>query len=216
MILIEKWLNGKQNFIVGRTLYETFGKDAALKTLFSKGETAFAKQKLLSVLQALKSEPVVLREKPEISFFMPMPESDDKVLQGIAVKWKEKYQRMKYLGYRLDAFGESNAKEAISSCEKICAEILELEQECMQLWKERAEYIETGRLAEVKAKEIEIPTDPLALAKMIDQATKNIRRNRKLMREHPDKPKYAQLYNDHKMIYKKATGKDYKERENGN
>lgn len=59
---------------------------------------------------------------------------------------------------------------------------------------------------------VEIPKDPIKLAMLMHNLKKSIRVNRKLMNEHPDNPKYAQLYNQYKEKHKFVTGTDYKEK----
>jgi hypothetical protein len=213
MILVDRWLHGKQNFIVGKVLYEILGTDAAMKNLFAKGESAFAKKKLHDVLSALNEKKV---RRTLTTYDLPlttaMPDSDDKVLHSLNTDWKEKYARMNLLRHKLDEYGERNDVDALNACKDLCKEICEIEQDVMFLWKQRDEYLQTGRLPVVKESKIEIPTDPVELGKFIENRKKDIRRNRKKMIDEPGVAKWAQMYNDHKELYKKATGKEYNEK----
>jgi hypothetical protein len=50
MQLIEQWMKGSKNFVVGRSLYKRFGTNDKLKALLDKGETPHAKQELVKEL----------------------------------------------------------------------------------------------------------------------------------------------------------------------
>jgi hypothetical protein len=113
MIIVDRWLQGKQNFIVGKVLYEILGTDAAMKNLFAKGESAFAKKKLHDVLSALNEKKM---RRTLTAYNLPlttaMPDSDDKVLHSLNTDWKEKYARMNLLRHKLDEYGERNDDDA--------------------------------------------------------------------------------------------------------
>jgi hypothetical protein len=215
MILVDRWLQGKQNFIVGKVLYEILGTDAAMKNLFAKGESGFAKKKMVDALEGIRHKAEggrkTLYPTPS-TLHLSMPDSDDKVLHSLNTDWKEKYSRMNLLRHKLDEFGERNDDDARNACYTLCKEVCEIEQDVMFLWKQRDEYLQTGRLPVVKESKIEIPTDAIELGKFIENRKKDIRRNRKKMIDEPGVAKWAQMYNDHKELYKKATGKEYNEK----
>jgi hypothetical protein len=193
MILIERWLKGKRNFIVGRVLYERFGKDKALKVLFIKGETAFAKERLIKSLQELFDSGKCVASRAANEVYNSMPKPTDDIFLAIDNEWKPKYQRMNLLRHKLDQFGEDNSEDARAKCKEICREILDLEQQCNVSWEKRNHYEEHGHLPEVKDEEFKIPKDPVELANMISNLKKYIRRHKKNFRDHPDKPVYAAL-----------------------
>jgi uncharacterized protein YifE (UPF0438 family) len=193
MILIERWVNGSQNFIVGRALYNRFGSDDALKTLFAKGESAFAKEKLHHALVKIKESGKRTPARADVHAFIAMPKGTDAVLQSIEKEWKPLYQRMNLLRHKLDQFSTANSPSVQGMCKPICKEILELEQQCMALWKKRDYYEEHGQLPEVKEEEFVMPEDPVALGKMIETLKKNIRRNKKKAKDEPSNPLYPAL-----------------------
>jgi hypothetical protein len=193
MILIDRWLTGSQNFVVGKTLYDTYGADTALKALFAKGESAFAKQKLYEALASIAAcgkRPVI---KSTVTTILPMPKGTDGVLVGIEKEWQPKYQRMNLLRHKLDEYGADNNIEARIACKALCDEIMQLEQECEAIWKKRDHYEEHGQLPEIKEEQLEIPKDAVQLATLISTLKRNIQRNKKKVLDEPTNPKYPAL-----------------------
>lgn len=218
MQIIKTWLTGKQNFAVGAIMYRTIGKDQSLKDIFSKGETAASKKLLIQaferMLQPEQEQPTIPAEaKPDDSEVMP--DSFDEVLQSLKTKWTEPYQRMNYLRHQLDKdFDDVNSIEAINYRKSIAFAILQLEQECIKVWKERDYYLKHGKLPNVpETKTFVIPSDPVELANLINSIKKNIRRNRKQLQDNPGDAKYAQLLADYRLKFKQITGKDYDEKD---
>lgn len=227
--IILNWIGGQQNFTVGATLYKTFGTDEAFKEQLSQGETPEAKNKLVDELRKLvdppKQKPQEFNKIPqeshkhtnEVEAYRPetseMPFADDEVLQAIRNEWHPLYQRMNLLRYSLDKYGPDNSPEAIEYRKPLTFEIRQLEKECNAIWAKRDYYLKEGKLPFVSEAKFEIPTDPVKLAMLINNIKKSIRTNRKLMKDHPGNPKYAQLYNQYKAKHKTVTGKDYEEKE---
>lgn len=215
MLLIDRWLQGKQNFIVGRVLYDVYGYDKSIKELLRKGKTAFAQQRLHQALTEINTKPVkaIVHEAPEVTMFMPMPAGTDEVLVSLEAEWKPLYARMNLLRHKLDEYDERNDADAIAACEPMCKEILELEQQVMQVWKKRNYYVEHGALPFAQPVNDEIPTEPLELAKFINNCKKNIRYNRLAMHKPGADAQFAERYVKYKDLYNLATGEDYKEKE---
>lgn len=205
MELIHKWLSGNKNFIVGAILYKKFGTDAKLKKLFEGAHDAYKHKRLEEELRKLLQKPkLVVQVDKKLSEAGEMAESKDPVLKAIREEWTKPYQRMKYLQGELDrtAGSESfplydintiNSKENIAKRKEIAFEILELEQECMRIWKRRNYYLQEGKLPEVKEKKYEVPTDPVELGRKIETLKRNIRRNKERAEKFQDKPQYPLL-----------------------
>jgi len=213
--IIHNWLNGKQNFIVGTSLYKAFGKDEKLKHLFAQGESGIAKKLLAEELKKLiePGKPVItIAPKPVVRETDVMPEGNTPVLEALKNEWQHPYQRMNLLRHQLDKYGNKNTKDAIAYRKPIAREIKELEQQCMAIWAKRDYYEKEGKLPFVAETKMVIPTDPIELAELISNLKKNIRRNRKLMADNADKPQYAQFYVEYKNQYKQLTGRDYAEK----
>ncbi len=197
MELITRWLKGNRNFIIGKSLYASFGKDEALKKLFNQGETPFSKAKLATALEAILNTQSSFQPHTSTDSFKAMPGSNDSVLQAIQNAWKEKYAKMNLLRHELDKYEKRNDWEAVAKCKTMVKEILELEQEVNQLWDKRDEYLENGKLPGVKENEFVIPEDPVKLGKLIESLKKNIRRNKLKAKENPNRAEYAALVKDY-------------------
>lgn len=196
-VVIERWLKGNKNFIIGKHLYDTYGADAALKLLFSKGETPFARQKLIAALEVLLQQPKLQQKAAPvastIATLLPMPKGTDEVLVSIEKEWQPKYQRMNLLRHKLDEYGDDNSTDTIRACKEICKEILQLEKECEGIWQKRNHYEEHGQLPEVKEEEFVIPKDPLELSALISRLKRYIRRHKKNATDNPGNALYPAL-----------------------
>lgn len=209
MELIDNWLKGPKNFIVGRTLYKRFGSNEKLKALFDKGETPALKNELVKALQEILKTGD--RPKPENKMrqFEAMPETEDPVLKALREEWLPLYMKMNYLRHEMDKYGTRNDNEARIACKLLAEEILMLEKRINFIWERCDHYQVHGRLPEVKADTIEIPTEGIKLAKFIQSCERQIRRYRETAATNP---KHAQLLEDYKNKYFKATGKQYGEK----
>ncbi len=190
MELIQKWLSGSRNFIVGAILYKKFGTDKDLKKLFGGKKDPYLQKKLEEALAGLLEQPkVILQESPKAPEADEMPDSSDPVLKAIRNEWVPLYQKMNYLRHHLDT-REGNSPEDIAFRRPIAHDILELEQKCMHIWDKRSYYLKNGRLPEVKENKAPLPEDPVKLGKLIESLKRNIRRNKQLAEKHPDNPIY--------------------------
>lgn len=211
MYVIEQWLKGKKSFVVGRTLYMTFAKDKAVKKLLQQGETPYAAELLERKMRELLQAPIAVATATKTKETEEMPGSSDPVLERLRNEWQQPYQRMNYLRHQLDSY-QGNSMENVAARKEIAFEILELEQQCMQIWEKRDHYLATGSLPDAKPKTPELPTNALELAKMLNSLKKNIGRNRSKMKQYPNVAKYALLYEDYKAQFKRITGHEYNEK----
>lgn len=204
MELIRKWLSGNRNFIVGVVLYKKFGTDDKLKKLFDGKPDMYLQTRLSEELTKLQGKPrLIVQPKKKVSEAGAMPESQDPVLKALRNEWLVPYKRMCYLQSELDRVSSDeyplydinnvNSPEAISNRKTIAFEILELEQQCIVIWKRRNHYEKEGKLPEVKEKKYDIPTDPIELGQKIETLKRNIRRNKERAARHPDKAQYPLL-----------------------
>lgn len=209
---INDWLNGSQNFIVGRVLYNHLGNDERLKRLLKHGESNTNKKLLIDALQALAQKPFTHHKKiNRITDEMPTS-SNDVVLIALNNEWKPLYQLMKYKIGQLDQFGSSNSPEAIATRFIIASDVLALEKKINRLWANRDHYLQNGSLPQVNTKEKELPGDPVEAAKHIENIKKNIRKNRTKMNQPGADAKYAELYKKYLSQYEALTGKQYEEK----
>jgi hypothetical protein len=190
MDLIKKWLSGSQNYHVGVVLYKKFGTDDKLKSLFDNKPDKYLIERLQEELSSLLAKPAVILQSPvKKGYADEMPLSPDPVLKAFHAEWTPLYQRMNYLRHELDKY-QGNSQEAIAGRGKIAFEVLELEQQCMEIWSRRDHYLQTGNLPSAKTKNKPLPKDPIDIGKKIESLKKNIRRNKQLAKKHPDNPNY--------------------------
>jgi hypothetical protein len=226
MDTIKNWLNGHRNFIIGRAIYRALisSDDALIKSL-DAGYTAHRHQQLIKAMELhinpTISHPVNCQKMVTLEPIDDTNLDDQKnepvakivvdplVLKSIHNEWQIPYKKMQYCIGQLDQFGTSNKKAAITKRAELAKEILELEQVCMSIWAKRDQYEKTGVLINQSADELEIPTDPIELATLINKIKKAITNNRLRMQKNPDNPGYIERFQNAKMQYFKVTGKHY-------
>lgn len=207
MLMIDRWLAGKRNFTAGLLLYDHYGTNTALKNVLAKGETDYSRKLLTEALTEINQAPPKPKvEDKALRVLEVMPKGNDTMLEALQEKWKPKYQLMKLKQHQMFAFGDDNSLETMAKCRELAEEILSIEQEVMQIWAERDYYEAHGRLPNNPTKKVQIPTDPVQLAKFIDTCKRQMRRYRYSSATNPD---HAQILADNKLKYKQATGKDY-------
>lgn len=227
---IKEWLSGKQNFIIGRAIYRAMiSANDELIQLLDQGYSQYTHQKLVNAMQAhlepfapIKVSNQFSRAKMEPIddkiLAKPLPESINKpyidpfVVKALEKEWQIPYKKMQYLIAQLDQFGEANDPAAIASRMDLAGQILELEQQVNSVWAKKDEYEKTGHLAAATTDDLEIPTDPIQLAELINRIKKGIRNNKTRMQQFPDKSSYAEKYQTYKMQYFKVTGKHYQDK----
>lgn len=227
---IKDWLSGSKNFIIGRAIYRAcISSDDDLIKLLDKGFTPYSHQQLINAMQdhldnssgiqVQKMFPIseAKSNKPNIlttnTAFIPANiEVDPFVLKAIDAEWQIPYKKMQSYITQLDQFGDANDDNAIAKRNELAEKILELEKQVNAIWAKKDQYKKTGMLTNTAQDEIEIPTDPIELASLINRTKKGILNNRIRMQKHPDKPGYAERYQKYKEQFFKITGKHYQEK----
>lgn len=207
MQLINNWLNGSRNFIVGKSLYATLGKDDKLKQLFAQGATDYNKKRLVEELEKLNQQPIIIvakKEPKEAASIAQIRKGFDEVSNSLYNEWNKHFAEMKLWQHKLDAFGTDNSKPTRDACFEICKKIKELEKLMMRGIETFDYYEEHKRLPNVINKKFSIPTNAVELAKFINAAARQIRRYR-----HSQESQHQQVFLDNKLKYKLATGNDY-------
>lgn len=190
MVLIEKWLKGSRNYIVGSILYKRLGTDPKLKDLFGGPCTPRLQKLLEEELLALEQKPKVLLQSTSEDTEI-IPESTEPVLAALRNEWLPIYQRMNYLRHELDRY-PGNEEQDIAARSPLAFEILDLEQKCMLIWNRRDHYVINGALPDSKEKEEPLPDDPIKLVQALESAKRNVRRNKQLAEKHPDNATYPE------------------------
>lgn len=210
MLLIDKWLSGNRNFIIGTNLYKLYGTNTALVNLLEKGETTYSRKLLEEALVEINSTvfvaPLPKPAEVAVRVSLPMEEEANIVLDAIHKEWTTQFNEMKHLQHVLDSYGTDNSQVTREKCKPICKAILELEQSINELWQKRDYYKKHKKLPETKEEdEFVVPTNPLEIAKAIDSATRSLRRNKAALKNNPDKPQYALLIEKYEQRLKLLT-----------
>lgn len=206
MELIKKWLSGSRNYHIGVVLYNQFGKDEKLKQYFKGSPDNIKQDRLAKELSALQQKPIEALLPALNSEADEMPESKDPALKALKNEWSPLYQRMQYLRHELDRY-TGNTADVIEKRRPIAKEILQLEQDCMEIWARRDYYLKHKTLPNISKEEDPIPTDPVELGKKIETLKRNIRRNKKLSEQHPDNVVYAIRVKDYQEQLDKILNK---------
>lgn len=182
---LRTWLQGNRDYNVGVILFNTYGKDDALKKALASGSSAHNQARLLQAIQAIVEVPASLPVyTPPADHQGEMPDSADSVLQAFRDQWLPLYKQMTYLQGQLDRYGPENSADAKAFRHTTALEILELEQRINKIWQQRAAYAKTGDLVADQPAD-DIPTDPLELAKLIGKTQRYIRRYKQWIKERP-------------------------------
>jgi hypothetical protein len=154
---ISEWLNSDRNYKIGVALYDAYGLDALLKTMFEQGYSPLRAKRLHAELMLLKN---VDREKPQYAQKGPvaehvsiaaiqLPEQAAPEQDPYRNKWLPLYQEMNLLRHTLEQ------APSILERGKMAFRILELEQECMVIWNQRDYLVKNGKeLPEIEEQEI--------------------------------------------------------------
>ncbi len=214
MKIIHDWIKKGKNYYVGTAIFNAVSKNDELKALFRRGANPQSQKILEKELLSFIDKPLVAIVQKEVIGEV-IPESNDKILSAIRNKWLPMYQRMNFLRHELDKYS-GNTKEMIDIRKPIAFEILELEQSCQDLWDKADEYKKTGKLPDLDSNDeddqFKVPESPIEKAKAIENAKRNIRRNRKKIEEDPKNLTAALLYEKYRDFYFRLTGEIYKEK----
>lgn len=189
--LIENWLKGSRNYIVGKVLYNRFGSDEDLKVVLAT-RTQYTEERLLDELTKLArgtAQPKV--EKQSIVAVATFPDSADDVLKQMKDEWMPLYTEMNYKRHELDRYAGNHSKSAVKKRGELARDILNLEQQCMKVWRKRDHYIEFGKLPEPEIKEPIV--DAGKLAERYVNVQGYIRRYKMYLRKDPQNRKYNEL-----------------------
>lgn len=143
---IEEWFAGSRDYAAGVTIYSEYGKNAALKTLLSSGETRFSRTRLESALKELNESyrPVPKKyEKPQYDY--------TELSNSLQQEYRRK-GRLYSQASRLHA--ELYYESAPEKLKEIRDEITRLFDEIDRIWKKCDKFIIEKRGREWKPHEL--------------------------------------------------------------
>jgi hypothetical protein len=196
---ITNWLQSK-DYVEGIRLYLEHGQDPGLKNLFTaEKQTPYKEQRLEKALrEVLKgSEVVKPEERPAISITMkswPIEAAKDDVLKALRAEWLRLFKEMQDLRSQLMLLPTDEIRGETAH------RILELDDQCEDLYHKRDYYLEHGKLPQAKTDEYIV--DPVKAAKRMEMLGRYIRRERANLKKDPGnigaaarKQKFVKEYN---------------------
>lgn len=196
MDAIREWLNGPKNYDAGAKLYLMYGKDQALRRVFSEPATDFKKKKLAEELKALlvkKTEIVkhvaatkeVALERISVAD-RNWPENLNTTLAALKAKWKPLFAEMMSLMsriYDVAKAGETDLqkeKEAGAMAHRIC----DLDDECDAIYAQRDYYLQHNKLPDDRGM-MELVVDPMKIPMALANASRYVRDYKNKLRKNP-------------------------------
>lgn len=214
MDIINNWIEGGKNFKVGAAIYQAIGSNEALKRLLRKGRSPIAEKELNKALMAMVGKPAKKSApKPAPLEKTPAPNTKDSVIEALDAEWKPKYKLMQFYRNRLRKYGKSNAAKHINDRAQWAKKVLELEQECMVVWRRRDYYLQHGKLPDVPVVKKQLPTDPLEIGRRVENLKRYIRREGEKLKKDEKNAQAAQRRIEYLQEYKELTCKEYQENE---
>jgi hypothetical protein len=215
---IKQWLNSKQDYDAGATLYLLHGTDANLKRIFREPASPFKKQKLLEALKGmliknLKSEIVNLKSKEEAKTNLTVsdrkwPEQKDEVLTALHLQWKPLFAEMMNLTSRIYDIALAGKKDPAMQQEagRMAHRILDLDDMCDDIYKKRDNYIKNGSLPQDFIPDHPV-VDPVKWPVALANATRYIRDYKNKLKKDPANENAAK-----KIKYYEAEKKYYEDK----
>lgn len=196
MDAIREWLKSTQNYDAGAKLYLMYGKDHALRRIFSEPASDFKKRKLVEALKGLLSKKVAVENIVQQTKTVAIeriagadrkwPDELDNTLAALQLQWKPLFSEMMHLSstiYDVALAGKTDsAKEAEAG--RMAHRICDLDDQCDAIYAQRDFYREHKKLPEEK-KPIELVVDPKKIPLAMANATRYVRDYKNKLRKDP-------------------------------
>lgn len=179
---IKAWLDDR-DYEQGVNLYLKHGQDPVLKKLFTaEMETAYKRQRLERALRDILSGNQVIKpaENPLATISIkawPVEAAKDDVLRALRADWLRKFKEMQDLRSQLMLMANDQIRGEAAH------RILQLDDECDEIYQKRDYYIEHGKLPEEKHEEYIV--DPIQAAARMETLRKYLRRERLNLEKDP-------------------------------
>lgn len=177
---ITAWLNNPaRSYYQGRMLYEQYGENRVLITLFQSGSTSFHFSKLTAALQALNTqanlEPkaIVLKEpapaplvRPDKAAPIGFEEAPDKILE-IRNEKNRRYAQARRLFESIRVLDSKDLRRDAA------LQLLDHMDYVNEAWGAIDEWKDSGRIREIQQKETTLEVSELSLVELV-QESKNL------------------------------------------
>jgi hypothetical protein len=223
---IRDWLNSKRDYNTGVQIFLQHSKDGLLRRLFTQeGFSDYKQKKLVSLMEGLlinKPKPTA-KEMLLAAKELPPPEKKkepawsstrDDVEQSLYLQWREKYSEMVNLQARVGDISKeatkSKDKSKMDEAGRMALRILDLDDECDDLFWRRDFYKKNGRLPEDEAPMV-IAIDASLWYKKLHNHQRYARKFRHIITKDPSNTTAAALLQKHEWAvseYKKLLKMD--------
>lgn len=202
MDVIRQWLDGPKNYEQGAILYIQHGRDEKLKRVFRELASDFKKKKLEEALKGLltkKAEIASLRSQEKTVAVertavadRKWPKEKDATLQALHVKWKPLFAEMMSLTSRIYEVALAGKHDPAKKEEagRMAHRILDLDDECDDIYRQRDHYIQHKCLPEEPAP-LEVVVDPIKWPLELANCTRYVRDYKNKLKNEPGNVKAA-------------------------
>lgn len=214
---IRQWFNSSKDYNAGAALYLKYGKDLSKKKIFQQAETPFKYELLLKELESIlnpdatppPSEPDIKTESaPEHADQNKWPEKMDPVLTALKLKWQPLFSEMISLCNRVGDMAKEGLTDSSKKDEagRMALRILELDDLCDAIYKDRSFYQQHGALPVKEAYPVEIAVDPAKWPLRLSNHQRYIRDYKAKLAKNPSSASVAATLKKHEWAvdqYKK-------------
>ena len=171
-VAIKTWLNGPRKYDDGAKLYLQYGRDEMLKRIFREPVSDYKRKKLEESLKALLQKNTQVKAKTEVHKKAAVesvalndrrwPKERDATLSALHEKWKPKFAEMMSLMSRIYDVAVEGKTDVAKKKEAgaMAHRILDLDDECEEIYTQRDHYLKHGRLPNVEETPMEVVVDP--------------------------------------------------------
>lgn len=196
---LNKWLNGSRDYWIGIVLYDHFGENAALKSLFKRGETSFNRKKLQEVLTATWDQ---LHETKSAIHVTPPVAENTELINACKLKADKEYKRIMNVRALLFELArpkwslDPNTPDLIIKRAPMAMEVVSGYNNLSQLYDEVDYVKKTGRLPDQQPQGQDFSLIPDNLVK---QTLDNTRKNVNKLKKREQTPDRVALIQQHEL-----------------
>lgn len=200
---IREWLKGPQNYETGAKLYLMYGKDNALRRIFSEPCSDFKKKKLAECLKGLITKKTAtdkkITETKEVAIEhisvseRKWPKEKDATLAALHEKWKPVFAEMMSLMSRIYDVAKGGLTDPAMKQEagRMAHRICDLDDECDVIYQQRDHYQQHGKLPADKGP-MELVVDIKKIPLALSNARRYIRDYKNILLKNPGNVKAAE------------------------
>lgn len=183
---IRSWLQGPKNYDAGAKLYLMYGKDHALRRVFSEPSSEFKKKKLEEALKGLLTKKADVVKKIETTKAVAIEhiavsdrkwkKQKDNTESALHARWLPLFAEMMNLSSRLYDAAKAGQIDPAMKAEagRMAHRICDLDDMCDAIYRQRDYYHEHKKLPEEK-KPMDLVVDPIKIPLALSNAIRYLR-----------------------------------------